>query len=153
VLTVTGKISMYDVTCIKCNGKISGYKILKEFICECGAKYDVNLTGNPKVLMGPKGDPTVEYLYNFLGFVCIHSSYSDRCENICPASFMYCKEHSDESSMDDIKKSIVYAEGNLNKIKESFERMQESRKTWLIKKVSGIDEQDDSIRKDENGKD
>lgn len=136
-LHIIGKIIMQDSMCIKCGTKIQSWVRSDTIRCKiCGAIYEVEDS--------TVGDQTVEYTYKFVGFHCIHSSSLESCDNICPASHMYCKDHTSDSSFEAANNSIRYAEERLEIVKETLTQMEESKKTWLIQEVSGIDE-DNSV--------
>jgi len=131
---------MGDAMCIRCGITLKVYKQSAVIKCkECGAVY--NLTERKL------NDENVELDYDFAGFNCIHTTYDSTCSNACPAAQMYCKEHTSDESFESAKSSIGYAEKSLEAAKDVLEKMEESKKTWLIQEVSGIDE-DNSIRED-----
>jgi hypothetical protein len=124
---------MQDSMCIKCGTKIQCWSYRESIKCKCcGALYEIE---NKDV-----GDQEIEFTYKFLGFKCIYSSALDSCDNTCPAPQMFCKEHTSDDSFAAAKKSIEYAENRLELAKETLNQMEESKKTWLIQEVSGIDE-------------
>jgi len=86
------------------------------------------------------GDHQIDFTYKFIGFKCVYSSALEGCDNTCPAPHMYCKEHTSDASFESARKSIQYAENRLELAKETLQQMEESKKTWLIQEVSGIDE-------------
>ena len=124
---------MKDTTCIKCGCLIQQWVRSDNIKCkQCGALY--------KLSSSDAQDQAIEYSYDFVGFNCIHSSISGDCDKFCPAPRMYCKEHVSDESFENINKQISYAEDRVKALKEDLECMQDSKKTWLIQKVSGIDE-------------
>ena len=128
---------MQSASCIKCGTVFQMWVRSDTIKCkECGATYEVE----DSVL----GDQHVEYSYKFVGFSCMHSSAMTTCDNKCPASNMYCKEHIGDEYFATANNSIEYAEKRLIEAKEKLERLEESKKIYLIQEVSGIDE-DNSV--------
>jgi hypothetical protein len=145
-LQVIGKIAMQDPVCEKCSTKIPIWKRDNIIKCrECGAFYTI--------IDSELQDQHIDYSFNFVGFKCINITNFQGCDNICPAPGMYCREHVSDSNFITAKNSITYAIERLADAKENLKRMEESKKTWLIQEVSGIDEQNNSIREDSDGED
>jgi len=145
-LQVIGKIAMQDPTCEKCGTKIQIWKYTDTVKCkECGASY--------KLIVSELHDLHIDYEFEFAEFRCVNVTTFANCDNICPAPEMYCKEHVSDVSFDAVKSSINYAVKRLSDAKDNLERMEESKKIYLIQEVSGINGQDDSIREDKNGED
>lgn len=136
-LKVVGKIYPQDVHCIKCSEQIKVYGKPDEMSCSCGANYSI--------LKANIVDQQVEMEYKFMGFVCIYSSYSSTCKNSCPAPNMFCKEHCSDEAIVSAKKDIEYAEQRVAQTKNKLASLEESKRTWLINQMSGLDEQDNSI--------
>ena len=53
---------------------------------------------------------------------------------------MYCEEHLKDEDFETARNSISYTRGRLQVADQMLERMEESKKIWLIQKVSGIDD-------------
>lgn len=139
MFSLIGKIAVQDADCEVCTNTIRLYNRSDTVICaNCGAKYDLETS--------TMHDQHIEYEYKRDGFCCIHSSLLEKCNNSCPSQFMYCEKHCNEKSLEQAEKNIKRAEISLEDTKEALQRMKESRKIWLIQKVSGINEQDDSVR-------
>ena len=137
---------MQDTICEKCRATIKIWTKSNKIKCrECGSLYELESSES--------GDQHINYVFSFVGFECIHSALSSACNNLCPAPGMFCKEHVSDESFKAIENSISYVAQRLVTAEATLEQMKESKKTWLIQEVSGINEQDSSIRKDENGKD
>lgn len=131
-LKISGKILLQDTACIKCDSIIKLYSKTDTVRCEnCGAFYgSYNLNIN---------EQEIEYTYDFSSFRCILSGIK-KCENICPAPFMFCKEHTTDECFEKVNSELKYSEKRIADIKEKLERMEESKKNWIIKELSGIDE-------------
>lgn len=135
---------MQDSTCEKCGIEIQIWKRADTIRCKnCGALYDI--------ISSELQDQHIDYVFNFIEFRCINVAALKDCDNACPAPGMYCKEHVSDTSFTSVRSSISYATQRLADAKEILERMEESKKTWLIQEVSGIDEQDSSVREDSDG--
>jgi len=138
---VIGKIAMQDAQCIKCSESMKLYARSDVLRCDnCGSFYE-------QVGQQP-GDQHIEFTYDFKNYRCTHTTYMDKCENECPAPYMYCLEHLKEENFNEAKRIIVSAEERVEHSKEILSRMEEAKKTWLIKEVSGIDDQDHTISED-----
>lgn len=142
-LHITGRISLQDSKCEKCDSTIQVWKKTDSIKCKhCGALYEITSTDI--------SSENLSFTYDFISFKCVHSDISGPCENSCPAPGMYCKEHVSDKSFKGAKDSIKYAEVRLQDAKDTLERMEESKKTWLIQEVSGLDEQDDAVQTGKN---
>jgi hypothetical protein len=137
-LVVMGKIIMQDPKCAKCSNTIKVYSYANSngIKCpDCGAYYELisqNSNAQPGVDIG--------FTYEFLEFRCIHSSYLTPCENVCPTLGMYCKDHTSDKFIEEVQKEITSNDRRLQESKTKLDRVYESKKTWLIGKLSGIDE-------------
>lgn len=139
-LTAIGKISMPNLMCEKCGCAIQSYNYSESLKCSsCGAIYE---TSGAEIK-----DGAVEIVYEFLAFQCLHATYNNPCKNVCPAPEMYCKEHTSDSAFDDANKNIKYYEDLMTAAQDKLHKMEESKKTWLITEVSGLNE-DDPVSKD-----
>lgn len=136
-LKVVGKIYPQDVHCIKCNDQIKIYGKPDEMACGCGANYSI--------LKAHIVDQQVEMEYKFMGFVCVQSGFNSNCKNPCPAPNMYCKEHCSDEAIASAKRDIEYAEQRMVQNKNKLASLEESKKTWLINQMSGLNEQDNSV--------
>jgi len=137
---------MNDTECEKCNGAIHFKDDADTAKCRtCGSLYEID----ENII----NEQVVERTYNFVEFQCIHATYTNKCNNKCPASEMYCMEHVSDDNLISAEQSVEYAKDRLQSAEEILEQMRESKKTWLIQKVSGIDEQDNSIWEDSDGED
>jgi hypothetical protein len=145
-LQVVGKINMQDCNCVKCSASMYIKARSDKLKCNnCGALYSLD---NSELC-----DQHLEFDYNFEGFECLYEDYLDgSCGEICPAMKMYCKEHSGEKFQNMAKNNITYAEKKLEEAKNKLDNINESRRTWLIQEVSGLDE-DDSIQTNKDGQD
>lgn len=130
---------MQDTVCVKCDSIIKLYAKTEAIRCEnCGANY--------KSAGFDLNEQDIECSYEFNEFKCILGGIK-KCENTCPAPFMFCREHTTDECFNKINSELQYAEKRFNDIKEKIERMEESKKNWIIKDLSRIDEQDDTIPK------
>jgi hypothetical protein len=130
---VKGKITLNGAECQHCDNKILN-KVLEDIhICNlCGAKYKVvNINLN-------NGEPGVEY--TFIGFNCIEISYLNKCNNTCPAPFMYCQYHCNDESIRKTKRLIEEAKNKVKEAEDKLKAIKESKKTWMITELSGIDD-------------
>jgi ribosomal protein S27E len=140
-LKVSGRISMQDTDCIKCDNLIRLFARSDTIRCDnCGATYNFVDSTN--------GDQHIEFMYEFVEFRCVLGGM-EKCHNPCPAPSMFCKEHVSDESFKRTNSELQYAEKRIGEVKEKIRRMEESKKVWIIQKLSGIDnEQDDTISKD-----
>ena len=133
---------MPDTICTECKYKIQFYNSFNNIRCNnCGAYYMVE----SKLIV----NSGVEFMYNFIEFKCTYS-FMEPCLNVCPMPYMFCKSHITEECAKQIKSSYIYASNALQRSKDRLKRIQESKKTWVITRLSGIDEKRDSISKDKN---
>lgn len=142
-LSVIGKISMQSPECIKCGENIKLYARSNILRCEsCGAFYEMQ-TQN-------LGDQHVEFTYDFKSYKCMNKVIfeKDKCEEECPAPHMYCLNHLTDEHFTQARSGITYAEQRVEEAKDKVQRMEEAKKTWLIKEVSGIDDQDHTVSDD-----
>ena len=139
-LKLIGKIYVQDTNCIRCNAPLKIYGKPDELSCGCGAHYGI--------LKAEIVEQQVEMEYAFMGFICIHSGFNQSCRVSCPAPNMYCKEHCSDKAIDSAKKDIEYSEQRTIQAKNKLVSLEESKKTWLISEMSGLNEQDDSVSKD-----
>lgn len=124
---------MQDPTCAHCDNEIRVYGHSEEIKCpECGALYTLSKS--------EIGDGQAQYEYEFVGFNCIYNSFMDKCENMCPAPFMFCEEHVSDKFINEAERNIKSCEARLQESVERLDKMNESKKTWMIGKLSGIDE-------------
>lgn len=136
-LHAIGSIIMSNVICQKCSCKIFVTKSSSSSITckECGAFYKaINYDTNVDELK-------IELTYEFRGFKCLDFTYgTGSCDSMCPAPYMYCKEHTNDEWFDRVQRCVVSAESTLKTYQDRLDRMKESKKVWLIQEVSGIDE-------------
>lgn len=129
---------MQDPKCVKCNSniKVYSYTNVGGIKCpDCGAYYQLlNQNNNAQ----PGID--INFTYEFVEFRCIYVSYLNPCDNVCPAPEMYCQEHTSDKFIEEVQKEIVSNDKRLKESKDKLDKVYESKKTWLIGKLSGIDE-------------
>lgn len=139
-LIAVGKISMPNIMCEKCGMTMQMYNYQPMLKCpSCGSMY--------KLESSVIQEGNVEMTYEFTEFQCLHKTYSEQCKNKCPAPEMFCKEHTSEAAFEEANKSVKYYQDLLAGAEEKLRKMEESKKTWLIEEVSGINE-DNTIPKD-----
>lgn len=99
----------------------------KRVKCFCGALYDVDI-----------GEKDGEFWceFNSAGFACIEYG----CENTCPTSQTYCREHCDDKAAENVNRAIKYHEQDVERQKEKLDLILESRKTWAVLDLSGVEE-------------
>jgi hypothetical protein len=132
-IIIAGKITMQNATCEKCGSVIQLWTCENIIRCNsCGAIYNVSTT--------ELKDQYVEFTFNFVEFQCMHSNISGNCTTKCPAPEMYCKDHTSDEAFKDANNNISYCEDRLLIAKEKLQKMEESKKIWLIEEVSGINE-------------
>ena len=147
MLCVMAKLSIQDTVCIKCDGRISLYARSDVIRCvNCGAFY--------KYIESEIKDQHIEYKYEFVEYKCIYSHYGEApCDNSCPTQHMYCKEHVSDEVIKKAESLIKYCEDNLDSAKDKLDRVLESKKIWLIKELSGLNDEDsNAISENEIGK-
>ena len=131
-LRVTGRIVSSDINCVKCGTGIRVSGKPEDLFCNaCGCYY--------KLMKAEIIENQVELEYDSMGFVCMFSTYNSNCRNYVPSPDTYCKDHSDDKTIEKVKQEIEYTEKNLNGLKVKLERIEESKKIWLINKLSGLD--------------
>jgi len=136
-LQVTGKINMQNAECEKCGEIILSWVYSDIITCgTCGAIYNVSAS--------TMEDQYIQYEFEFVEFQCMQKSIAESCNNYCPAPGMYCKEHTSDKAFKDANNSIRYSEERLATAKEKLELMEESKKTWLIQEMSGIEDDKDN---------
>lgn len=145
ILHVKGKIVMERTACNKCSSELYFNQHDETARCkECGAVY--------QLAENQIDGEQISQTYEFMEFRCIYTSYSlPQCNNVCLAPEMYCKKHLEDCDFKSAHDAINYAKDRLQVAEQTLERMEESKKIWLIQEVSGINEQDCSVRKDEDG--
>lgn len=136
---------MQDLICIKCDNAIRLYSQDESIKCgkcgkcgECGAYYVSRLGSNQTVQVSASNEIEIEY--EFVEFRCIQSDYFKLCSNVCPAPYMFCQEHTDDKNVDSAIRDVQYNEKRLQTSKDKLEKIYESKKIWLIGKLSGVDE-------------
>ena len=131
---VKGKIVLEGIECQHCNNKILNGTLEDIHVCSsCGARYKGVATKLNN------GEPTVEY--TFTGFNCIEMNYFDKCNNTCPAPFMYCQYHCNDASIEKAKRVIEEAKNKVEEAKDKLKAVEESKKTWMITELSGINDE------------
>ena len=131
-MEVIGRIAIENPICDMCGTTISVWKYSDNIKCGCcGAVY---------ISVVNKGvqDQYTKYDFKFKHFECLHKTAIDDCKNVCPAPNMYCIDHITDEHFDKLKDSVKYYENQIKKIKEILDAMEESKKTWLVKEMSGI---------------
>ena len=126
---------MQDPKCVKCDAVIKVYSKQPNIKCaECGAyyvssrqRYDITET-----------DKDVEFVFEFKEFRCVHASYMNSCDNICPTLGMYCKDHTSDKFIDEVQREIVSNDKRLQDSKVKLDKVYESKRNWLITGISGI---------------
>jgi hypothetical protein len=132
-LTAIGKINIPSIMCEKCGCAIQMYSYQTEIKCAaCGSTYEL--------ISSAIQEGNVEMVYEFAEFQCMHKTYSEQCPNKCPAPEMYCKQHTSDEAFKDACSSVKYCKERLAEAEDKLNRMEESKKTWLIEEVSGINE-------------
>ena len=141
-LTIFGSITMEQITCEKCGAIIRLYNCPTKIKCtNCAATYQVSKQ-DLGIRISESGEQRIELIYNFVEFQCIYAVMSGDCTNHCPALGMYCKEHASDSFLKDAESNISYCEERVIVAKEKLQRIEESKKIWLIEELSGINEDD-----------
>jgi len=139
-LIAVGKINIPNVMCEKCGSSIQMHAYQAVVKCStCGSTYEL---ASSEIKEG-----NVEMTFEFAEFQCMHKTYSEQCQNKCPASEMYCKKHTSDEAFKDAHNSVSYYREYLAEAEDKLNRMEESKKTWLIEEVSGINE-DSTVPKD-----
>jgi len=131
---------MPQTNCLRCDGKINVGRLENGAKCtSCGATYEYQKRDI--------GEKEIDYFFAFKGFGCIHreSLYKETCNHVCPGPGMYCKEHLTDKDFEKAQDAIKYSEQRLEENKETLEAMKESKRLWLVNRMSGIDEQDDTL--------
>lgn len=130
-IELKGKIILESANCQHCNNRVFGFNVNTTEICRaCGAKYElVKLSTNNNI-------PSAEF--KFTGFNCMELSYIDSCSNTCPTSNMYCEEHSNDSSIEKVRREISAFEDKIKTARDKLRTINASRKTWAISKLSGM---------------
>ena len=128
-----GKITSSDSNCLKCSliVRVSGKP--DAFCNNCGAYY--------KLIKSEIVEDKVEMEYEYVSFICMFSNYQSACKNSVPSTDMYCKEHSDDKTIDKVKQEIEYTEKNLDNLKTKLSRIEESKKVWIINELSGLNDE------------
>ncbi len=130
-ITTIGKVMLPPITCEKCGETISSSSASDKLKCShCGAFYNMT-TSNFKT-----GE--VEYDFEFVEFQCVFPNFVNTCENKCPAPNMYCKKHTSDEEFDSQQKAIKYYEDCIEGVKNKLQKIEESKKIWLIEELSGI---------------
>jgi len=132
IIKVEGKISLSAFNCFNCQAPIMLSNANAFEVCDdCGGKYkrtNVSFCNN-KV--------EVEFMSD--GFGCLEQGYFAKCNNSCPGPNMYCKEHSNDDALDRAKQALKSSEETVRKREDRIRQIKESRKTWAISKLSGLD--------------
>ena len=127
---VIGKIILELTQCLHCEYKLRFNISNKTERCNnCGASYKlINHSENNIELS------EVSCNYNFDSFMCKYF----KCDNKCPLPFMFCVEHCDDKFIERIEYNIKMANSTIESNNEKIRLMKESKKTWMITKLSGI---------------
>ena len=151
-LIVPIKMMYGDVDCLICSTGIKVRDKGDSLRCgDCGAHYSL-IAENVYC-----DDPNL--MYEFAGHMCLHNNtginltVEERwCQEVCPTSRMYCKIHCADSYIDNARGGVSYSKGRVARAEELLDTLEESKKTWLIKELSGIDEDsNDTVPEDETG--
>jgi len=135
---------MREADCLKCDNPIRVSAGATETICSCGAKYIVS---NRYLDLD-----NVTYELDFSGFICINNrSYMNKCYNACPTAHMFCEDCVSDKHIDDKNRDIQTAQKRLEEHKHILDRILESKKVWLMRKLSGLSEEDDTLPEDPDG--
>ena len=135
-MQVEGSILLNQVKCQHCDNNILGEAMVRETICKkCGAKYKlISVT-----TLHSDIDNEIKAEYQFENFNCIQLEFFDKCKNTCPAPFMFCKDHTNDTFIKISENMIERAEIKLVESKEKLELIKKSKKNWMITELSGID--------------
>lgn len=139
---------MSSTQCVRCSNKIHPIGTSMQSIqCEfCGALYAC--TGRNI------GEKQINYSFEFRGFGCIHKEiFKDFCANSCPGPGMYCEQHLSDEEFKKAHSAIKHSEKRLEETKNTLAAMKESKRLWLVNKMSGINEQDNTISEGQDGQD
>ena len=132
-LVMRGKVSFPSAQCEKCGETIQLWicpeKTLK--CMGCGAVYLVKRTEYV--------DQCVEFECEFTEFQCVKSGLAESCVNTCPAPDMFCKAHLTDECYNGVHSSIVYYNNQLAAYQAQLNKMDESKRVWLINEMSGLD--------------
>jgi len=143
-LIIPIKMNYGDADCLICSTSIS-IRDREEFIrCgECGANYILI----PHILTADSPELT----YTFDGHKCMYSSIGGSlpinerwCSEGCPTARMYCEEHCASSYIDNARGAVSYAQGRVVSAEEKLDKLEESKKIWLMRELSGIDAKEDN---------
>lgn len=126
---ITGKIILELAQCLHCEYKFR-FDISNniERCNNCGASY--------KLIQYSTDTSEVLCSYKFDNFLCRYF----KCDNKCPLPFMYCIEHCGTKYIGKVEDNIKYANSTIKSDREKINLMKESKKTWMITKLSGINE-------------
>lgn len=137
-------MTFQNIRCEKCDHNIYPKDNQTTIKCHnCGAFYA--LSGSVECSIDKVA------IFDFVEYKCLHRGLaSDRssgnmyedCNNTCPIAGMYCKDHCTEKDIESAKSSVSYAYKRLKDSEEHLDVLRESKKVWLIKEISGIDEED-----------
>ena len=136
-MKVKGSILLKTTECQHCSHPVfsASEAMPKNTICKkCGAKYEIV---EVKTLCGEK-DNDIEVEYNFEDFNCLELGFFNSCKNTCPAPYMFCKGHSSDAFIDNIKTQISKAGTRVIELKDKLELIQKSKKNWMVTELSGI---------------
>lgn len=136
-LKTTGKFLINSMVCEKCDCNIS-LSCLQEIPdnvrCPgCGANY--------KLSNRDENEEGIILEFDFSGFKCMHKEPFTCCDNDCPVQNMYCLEHTSDEAFENERKTIAYLEERLSERKSYLNKMEESKKIWLIQELSGVDDE------------
>ncbi|MFA5024284.1 MAG: hypothetical protein WC523_04970 [Patescibacteria group bacterium] len=132
-IVMIGKISMPLTMCEKCGENIQLWTCPEKNVkCKrCGAFY--------KVIEIKYEDQCVRFECEFVEFQCIKvDAMSVPCTNVCPAQAMFCKDHVTDECFRAANTVMEYHEKLIELGKEELNRMEESKKIWLIEEISGV---------------
>jgi len=133
-LIVESKTTISSGKCEKCEqSSWSNLGFNKTIKCnKCGAIY--------KVVSEHCRESNIDLECEFSEFHCTKTELGgSTCQNICPAQNMFCLKHLSESCYDLTKGCIQYYENIVATQKAELDKMDESKRLWLIQELSGID--------------
>jgi hypothetical protein len=134
-LVVESKTTISAGKCEKCEqslwSDLSFNKIIK---CnKCGATY--------KVMSEYCEKSNIKLECEFSEFRCTKLELDgSTCQNVCPAQDMFCQAHLSDSCYNSIKSCIQYYEDVVITQRKQLDKMDESKKIWLIQELSGLEE-------------
>jgi len=132
IITAKGKLNFAMLTCSQCSGTLYAFHKSNLRCSDCGANYEK--------IEERTEDLEWEIDYKLSGFKCRHHDFLTMtyCDNDCPTSHMFCEEHISEKEFVRAKEMVRYNEKALESSKLILESMEQSKKNWLVNKLSGL---------------